>query len=81
MPELDYYTLTYQTDKTDYRCRLEVYSTNGQKLAEISNNQLITQEGELKWDGKGFNNNRLMPGVYVFYAELYHPDGSHKKRF
>ena len=79
VPGLDYYTLAYQTDKPGYRCRLEIYSTNGQKMAEISNNQLITQEGELQWDGRGLNNSRLAPGVYVFYAELYHPDGSHKK--
>ena len=75
----DYYILTYQTDKPGYRCRIEVYSANGQKMAEILNNQLITQEGELQWDGKGLNNNRLSPGVYVYYAELYHPDGSYKK--
>ena len=79
VPGFDFYTLTYQTDKSGYRCRIEVYSTNGQKMAEISNNQLITQEGELQWDGRGLNNSRLTPGVYVFYAELYHPDGSHKK--
>jgi hypothetical protein len=79
VPGFDFYTLKYQTDKTGYRCRLEVYSTNGRKMAEISNNQLITSEGELQWDGKGLNNSRLTSGVYIFYAELYHPDGSYKK--
>ena len=79
MPGMDFYILTYQTEKAGYRCRVEIYSVSGQKVAEISNNQLITQEGELRWDGKGLNNSRLLPGVYVFYAELYHPDGSHKK--
>ncbi|MDR0573472.1 MAG: lamin tail domain-containing protein [Tannerella sp.] len=79
MPGWDFYILTYQTMKAGYRCRVEVYSTNGRKVAEVSNNQLITQNGELQWDGKGLDNNRLSPGVYVFYAELYHPDGNHKK--
>ena len=79
VPGYDYYLLTYQTTKPGYRCRMEIYSTGGNKVAELMNNQLIAQEGELKWDGKGVNNNRLTPGVYVFYAELYHPDGNLKR--
>ena len=79
VPGFNYYVLAYQTDKSGYRCRAEVYSTNGKKMAEISNNQLMTQNGELHWDGTGSNNDKLSPGVYVFYAELYHPDGSHRK--
>ncbi|MDR2914663.1 MAG: lamin tail domain-containing protein, partial [Tannerella sp.] len=79
MSGLDFYILTYQTTKAGFRCRVEVYSTNGKKVAEISNNQLITQHGELRWDGKGLDNSNLSPGVYVFYAELYHPEGDYKK--
>jgi hypothetical protein len=43
------------------------------------NNQLVSQEGELQWDGKGLDNRRLTPGIYVFYAEFFHPDGNLKK--
>ena len=78
-PGLDYYILAFQTSKQGFRCRVEVYSTNGRKVAELMNNQLIAQDGELRWDGKGVDNSRLKPGVYVFYAELYHPDGDLKK--
>ena len=79
IPGLDFYTLAYQTDKPGYRCRAEVYTINGKKVAEVSNNQLITQDGDIQWDGKGLNNSRLAPGVYVFYAELYHPEGNYNK--
>ena len=65
------YLIRYQMDKPDYRCQMAVYSSNGQKMAVIANNQLLTSEGEIRWDGAG-----LSPGVYVFYVELYHPDGS-----
>ena len=65
------YLIRYQMDKPDYRCQMAVYSSNGQKVAVIANNQLLTPEGEIRWDGAG-----LSPGVYVFYVELYHPDGS-----
>ena len=65
------YLIRYQMDKPDYRCQMAVYSSNGQKVAVIANNQLLAPEGEIRWDGAG-----LSPGVYVFYVELYHPDGS-----
>jgi hypothetical protein len=75
IPGLDYYLLEYRVNKPGYRCRAEVYSTNGKKVAEISNNQLIAQDGELRWDGRGLDNSRLSSGIYIFYAELYHADG------
>ena len=65
------YLIRYRMDKPDYRCQMAVYSNNGQKVAVIANNQLLTTEGEIRWDGAG-----LTPGVYIFYVELYHPDGS-----
>jgi|GEM_PF-1874538 len=65
------YLIRYRMDKPDYRCQMAVYSSNGQKVAVIANNQLLTPEGEIRWDGAG-----LTPGVYIFYVELYHPDGS-----
>ena len=65
------YLIRYRMDKPDYRCQMAVYSSNGQKVAVIANNQLLTSEGEIRWDGAG-----LSPGVYIFYVELYHPDGS-----
>jgi TM2 domain-containing membrane protein YozV len=79
VPGSDYYMLAYYTDKPGYRCRVEVYATSGKKIAEISNNQLTAQDGELKWDGRGPDNSRLSPGVYIFYAEFYHADGDHHK--
>jgi len=73
---MDYYILHYQTTKKGFRCLAQVYNTNGKMVAEILNNQLLTQEGEIRWDGKGIDNKRLPKGVYVFYAALYHPEGN-----
>jgi len=75
----DDYSITYQTSKSGFRCRAMVYSTNGLKVAEVCNNQLLAQKGVIRWDGKGLNNRPLPTGVYVFYAEIYHPDGDMKR--
>jgi hypothetical protein len=72
------YTIRYQVDKSGYRCRLEVFSLEGKKVAEISNNQLMGFEGEISWSGFGIDGTRLRPGLYIFYSEIYHPDGTRK---
>jgi hypothetical protein len=77
----DYYEVKYKTDKQGYRCRLEVYSTSGIKVAEIANNQLLAFEGVLKWNGKSQDGSKLSPGVYVFYAELYNYQTGDRKIF
>jgi hypothetical protein len=73
-----YYLIPYQLDKNGYRSRMEVYTIEGRKVAAITNNQLLGFEGEIKWDGRGLDGSRLPVGLYIFYAELFHPDGHHK---
>ena len=78
IPERDEYVIAYRFDKTGYRVKMEIYTAEGRKVAEISNNQLVGQEGEIRLDGYGLNCNRLPPDVYIFYVEYYHPDGQRK---
>ena len=75
----DRYAISYRTDKTGYRCRAEVYTPNGKRVAEIVNNQLLTPNGKISWDGTGTDGSRLSPGVYIFFAELYHSDGNRRR--
>lgn len=69
------YIIRYRTNKTDYRCRIDVYTTGGVKVAEVANNQLLTLDGELRWNCTDMHSNHLPPGLYIFHVELYHPDG------
>jgi hypothetical protein len=77
---LGYYLIPYQLDKNGYRSRMEVYTIEGKKVAEITNNQLLGFEGEIRWEGFGLDGGRLPSGLYIFYAEIFHPDG-HRKTF
>ncbi|MDR2138901.1 MAG: lamin tail domain-containing protein [Tannerella sp.] len=75
LPETGEYVIVCRTDRTGYRLKMEVFSLEGRKVAEISNNQLSGQDSEIRWDGCGLDGNRLRADVYIFYAECYHPDG------
>ncbi|MDR2231935.1 MAG: lamin tail domain-containing protein [Tannerella sp.] len=72
------YLIQYQLDKNGYHSRMEVYTIEGKKVAEITNNQLLGFEGEIRWNGLGMDGSRLPAGLYVFYAEIFHPAGQRK---
>ena len=72
------YTIAYWLDRPGYSCRALVFSITGKRVAEISNHQLLGTSGQLTWDGCGSGGTPLAAGVYIFYAEIYHPDGTVK---
>lgn len=72
------YTIAYWLDRPGYSCRAFVFSITGQRVAEISNHQLLGTSGQLAWDGNGSGGSPLSAGIYIFYAEIYHPDGTVK---
>ena len=70
------YLLRYQLADAGYRCRIWVFDTKGRRIAEIANLTTLGTEGTLRWDGIGQDGNRLQPGLYIFHAELFLPDGT-----
>ncbi|MDR0757423.1 MAG: lamin tail domain-containing protein, partial [Tannerella sp.] len=72
------YRIAYQTDREGYRCRIQIFTLDGKRVAEITGNQLIGTDGEIYWNGYGSDGSRLRTGLYIFHAELYHPDGQSK---
>ena len=74
------YLLRYQLAAAGYRCRIWVFDTMGRRVAEIANLTTLATEGTLRWDGLGQDGSRPRPGIYIFYAELYLPDGTTQRQ-
>ena len=70
------YLLHYQLADAGYRCRILVFDTMGRRIAEIANLSTLATEGTLRWDGLGHDGSRPKPGIYIFYAELFLPNGT-----
>ncbi len=73
------YHIAYQLDNTGYNCRAYVYNVGGYRVAQLANHELMGVSGEMKWDGKASDGIRLRAGVFIFYAELYHKNGTIKR--
>ena len=70
------YLLRYQLADAGYRCRIWVFDTMGRRIAEIANLSTLATEGTLRWDGIGYDGSHPKPGIYIFYAELFLPNGT-----
>jgi hypothetical protein len=75
----DNYNIHYQLDKPGYRCRAFVYDVAGRIVNTIANNELLSTEGALLWNGKGASGRSLTAGIYIIYMEAYNMDGDIKK--
>lgn len=73
------YTVSYLLDRSGYSCRAFVFNTSGLRVAEISNHELLGTSGKITWNGVANNGSPLQTGVYIFYAEIYHPEGTVKR--
>ena len=73
------YRISYLLDRPGYNCRAFVFNTSGIRVAEIVNHQLLGTSGELTWSGIANSGSALPPGIYIFYAEIYHPEGVVKR--
>lgn len=72
------YGINYYLDQPGYSCRAWVFDTAGRRLAEVANQTLLGREGCFTWSGRALDGSRLTPGVYLFYADLYHASGKTK---
>lgn len=73
------YRISYLLDRPGYNCRAFVFNTSGMRVAEIANHQLLGTSGDLTWNGIANSGSTLSTGIYIFYAEIYHPDGVVKR--
>lgn len=75
-PEGDAWSISYQADQAGYSCRIFIFDPAGRQVATVQNHELIGQTGTLKWNGKGTSGKKLSTGLYILYAEIYHPSGA-----
>lgn len=69
------YIISYHLDESGYTCRAWIFDISGRRISEVVNHDLLGIEGELTWNGLAVNGSKVGTGVYIFYAELVHPQG------
>jgi len=69
------YFITYKMEKSGFACRAYIFDLSGRRVGTVIDRQTLGTQGRISWDGFA-NGHSLHEGVYVFFAELYHDDGT-----
>ena len=75
----DYLLMHYSIDKKGYLANISIYDIEGRLVKRLTINELLSTEGQFKWDGETEEKLVAPVGTYIIYIELINPDGSMKK--
>ncbi|MCW3785508.1 lamin tail domain-containing protein [Plebeiibacterium sediminum] len=71
----DYLRIDYKTPDVGYSGTVKVYNKNGIPVKTLVNNELLSSEGFIQWDGVLSNHIKAPMGIYIIFAEIFSPKG------
>ncbi len=74
----DRLVINFKLEKSGYVANIRIYNRSGVEVRRLASNLTLSTTDELFWDGLLSNKIRASIGIYVFYFELFHPDGDVK---
>lgn len=76
----DLLLINYQMEEDGFSASVSIYSADGILVRKLYNNQLLSTQGTLFWDGTNDSGAVSQIGVYVAYIEYLHPKGKKGKQ-
>ncbi|MBT8233053.1 MAG: hypothetical protein KJN84_10525 [Bacteroidia bacterium] len=67
--------LNYALNKPGYVANVNVYDDSGRFKRQIANNELLSSDGFIRWDGIKADGQLAPIGMYIIQYEFFHPDG------
>ncbi len=71
----DFLLINYNLSEPGYLATVQIFDSKGRAVKKLADNELLASSGSLKWDGDTDNGEKARIGLYVIYAELFHPNG------
>jgi hypothetical protein len=72
----DVLVINYKFDEPGYTANIKIFDNQGRQVKSLINNELLGFTGALKWDGSTDDKAKARIGIYVFWAEVFRPDGT-----
>ncbi|MBI5916509.1 MAG: lamin tail domain-containing protein [Bacteroidetes bacterium] len=72
----DFLTIHYEVDQPGYAAKVKIFDSEGRPVKTLANNELLSTEGFLRWDGDTDDGAKARIGIYVIWLELFNPDGT-----
>ncbi len=74
----DIVLVQYSVEKSGYLATIRIFDSDGHAIIDLANNQLLSTDATIKWDGLNADGNLVKTGMYIIYSRLFHPDGEVK---
>jgi hypothetical protein len=72
---LTFTTISYNLGELGWVGTFSIYSSGGQLVQVLAQNQILGARGVFTWTGTDSNGRKVRPGYYILVAELYEPGG------
>jgi hypothetical protein len=68
--------IRYKLEKSGGVANISIFDSNGRLAKVLSINELLGEEGTLRWQGERADNTNALVGIYVLVIEVVFPNGS-----
>ncbi|MBT1703110.1 lamin tail domain-containing protein [Chryseosolibacter indicus] len=76
--QTDFAQINYRFDKGGYVANVKIYSPQGVEIKTIAENEILSSEGFLRWDGDTDKGTKANVGAYLIYFEVFDDEGQVK---
>lgn len=76
----DVLQIKYEVAQAGYSINLFIFDANGRPIQQLASNLLLASKGNFKWEGTTDDGLKARMGIYIVWAEIFHPDG-HVEQF
>lgn len=74
----DMATIQYQMEHSGFVANITIYDASGRPGRLLVRNALLGLTGYWRWDGLDENGQKLQPGPYIFFIEIFNGEGKRK---
>tara|TARA_R110000737_G_scaffold353289_1_gene403829 strand:- start:292 stop:2088 length:1797 start_codon:yes stop_codon:yes gene_type:complete len=71
----DVMLLNYNLEKSGFVANIAMHDAAGFKIKALSQNELLSTQGIITWDGTDTEGNISDLGIYIVVGQVFHPDG------
>ena len=75
----DVVTINYQFKQEGYVGNIHIFDSQGRRVTQLINNELLGVAGSYTWDGTDDNESVAIEGIYIIYFEAFHISGDLQK--
>ncbi len=75
----DFLDIRYALPDAGFVATTTIFDSDGVPIKRLVRQQLIGSQGALRWDGDTDDGQRVRPGIYILYIELFSPSGETKR--